>query len=143
MIVLDASVWVSRFVEADAHHEATRSWLSQYVRNGNRVAVPTVALAEVAGAVARRTSDTSMGTQTAGSVEQLPDSVVYDVDLELVQHATTIAASLRLSGIDSLYVALASQLGVPLVTWDREQMVRSEAVIDVRSPSESLGPVSS
>ena len=135
MIVLDASVWVSRFVEADAHHEATRRWLGRYVRSGEGVAVPTVALAEVAGAVARRTYDTSMGTQAAEQVEQLPDSRVYDVDLALVHHAATLAATLRLSGIDSVYVALASQLSAPLITWDREQIARSKGIIEVRSPA--------
>ncbi len=31
MIVVDASVWVSRLVPQDVHHELTRQWLERYI----------------------------------------------------------------------------------------------------------------
>ncbi|MCI0438124.1 MAG: type II toxin-antitoxin system ParD family antitoxin [Chloroflexi bacterium] len=34
MYVVDASVWVSRFITADAHHGLSHSWLQRQVESG-------------------------------------------------------------------------------------------------------------
>ncbi len=39
-------------------------------------------------------------------------------------HAAVLASTLRLRGADSIYVAVADRLRVPLVTWDREHRRR-------------------
>ena len=39
---------------------------------------------------------------------------------------------------DVLSVALAQALGVPLVTWDRQQRERVSQVIDALTPAEAL-----
>ena len=46
---------------------------------------------------------------------------LYDVDDELIAHATTIAIGRRVRGTDAIYVALAEMHDVPLITWDRQQ----------------------
>jgi predicted nucleic acid-binding protein len=42
---------------------------------------------------------------------------------------------LPLKGSDAVYVALAERMGIPLITWDNEQLARGAAVIDVRTPT--------
>lgn len=39
---------------------------------------------------------------------------------------------------DVLYVALAVELGVPLISWDRQQRERAATLVDVMTPVEAL-----
>ena len=59
---------------------------------------------------------------------------IQPVDTNLLQLALDLAADLRLKGADAIYVALAHQLGVPLVSWDKEQLQRSSGLIEAYTP---------
>ena len=137
MHVVDASVWVSRFVASDAYHADSRRWLGERVANGDLIAVPAVALAEIAGAVARRTGRSELGLRAMSLVRRLPIVRLVSVDMELAVLGAEAAAELGLRGADALYVALARRLNAPLVTWDQEQRVRSQATIAVLAPAEA------
>jgi predicted nucleic acid-binding protein len=56
------------------------------------------------------------------------------VDADLARTAADLASRFRLRGADAIYIAAASTLGLPLVTWDVEQRQRAARVIDVVSP---------
>ena len=47
-----------------------------------------------------------------------------------------IAAQYLIRGADAVYVALAAELDVPLVTWDHELLTRASVVVDVRTPDQ-------
>jgi predicted nucleic acid-binding protein len=59
---------------------------------------------------------------------------IVPIDQALAEAAARHAADLFLRGADAVYVALAERLGVPLITWDNEQLARAAAVIDARVP---------
>jgi predicted nucleic acid-binding protein len=48
--------------------------------------------------------------------------------------APRIAANLGLRGADAIYVAVAEQLRLPLITWDNEQEEKAKTSVDVRAP---------
>jgi predicted nucleic acid-binding protein len=136
--VVDASVWVSWFVPADAHHDPSRRWMSAQVAQGEPIVAPLLVLAEVAGAVARRTGLSALGAHAVSLVRHLPNARLVAVDEELAQLGALVAAQLRLRGADALYVALARRLGIPLVTWDQEQRERGRPLIAVLNPQDIL-----
>ena len=138
MYVVDASVWVSRFILEDVHHQPSRRWLDRQVAHDETIVAPALALAEVAGAISRRTGHSSLGTGATASLQRLPSMRLIPVDVELAQLGAELAAGLRLRGADALYVALAHRLGVPLVTWDREQRERGQETIVARTPTAML-----
>lgn len=138
MHVVDASVWVSRFVSGDVHHQPSREWLAGLVEEGASVAAPALLLAEVAGAIARRTDRSELAVQALSLLERLPGIRLVPIEMELAQLAGRLAAELGLRGADATYVSLAHRLGVPLVTWDREQRERSATAINVRTPADLL-----
>ena len=57
---------------------------------------------------------------------------------DLARLSANLAAQFRLRGADSVYVALARSLNMPLVTWDREQRARAPAAVTVRTPEDLL-----
>ena len=129
----DASVGVSRFVLNDGHHEPSYSWLEDTVIRGELIVAPALFLAEVAGAISRRTGRPELAAQAVDLLEQLPNSRLVAIDPHLARHAALLAGEHRLRGSDSFYVAL-QQLGFSLVTWDREQAERGSAATPVITP---------
>ncbi|RLC76512.1 MAG: VapC toxin family PIN domain ribonuclease [Chloroflexi bacterium] len=138
MHVVDASVWVSRFVREDSYHEASRDWLEKALFRGKRLVAPGILLPEVAGALARRTDRPDLAQQVVATLERLPTLRLVPVGKELAELAADLAAELRLRGADALYVAVAYRLRIPLITWDREQKERSGKVIVALTPEEAL-----
>lgn len=135
MMVIDASAWVSRLVPQDEHHQVTRQWLETYLTAYGRLAVPIVLLAEVAGAVSRRTRRANLVRQAVEGLLRLRGVRVVAVDRRLGQASAQLAAALHLRGADAISVALAQQLNLPLVTWNQEQQARARQVITVYTPA--------
>ena len=132
-VVLDASVWVSRLVLQDEFHAAVKSWMEQQREAGVQFISPTLLLAEVGGAISRRTGDPALGKQAIHQLEDLPGLRLVEMDNELIHEAASLAAELGLRGADSVYVAVARQLNLPLVTFDVDQRERSGEKITIQS----------
>ncbi len=129
-MVVDASVWVSVLVPQDVHHTQSRAWLEERMREGALLIAPVILLAEVGGAVARRTGESGLGRRAAEVLLSLPNLRLVPVDDRVGYEAARLAAQLGLRGADAVYVATAALLGVPLVTWDIEQRERAQPVVE-------------
>jgi predicted nucleic acid-binding protein len=134
-MVVDATVVVSRLVTHDAHHAASRAWLARHVAAGGLLIAPALLLAEVAGAVARRTGAPRLAQRAVETVLGLPALRLVPVDDVLARTAADLAGRLRLRGADAVYIAAAAALQLPLVTWDLEQRERAARVIEVLAPA--------
>ena len=135
MIVLDASVWISALKPLDVHHQVSDQWLADWISGGGTISVPTLFLAEVGGAVARRSGVPALGLQAVADLLKDPAIRLLPVNQPRAEASARHASSLLIRGSDAVYVALAEQLGVPLITWDNEQLTRAATVIDVRAPT--------
>jgi predicted nucleic acid-binding protein len=139
--VVDASVWVSRLVPQDVHHAASRRWLEEQAAGGDLVISPTLLLAEVAGAVSRRTGQSELAHQAVQMLLRLTELRLVPLDSRLGRSAARLAAEIGLRGADAVYVATAHHLNVPLVTLDREQQARAGRLVEVRSPGQRGRPI--
>ena len=109
------------------------------MRRGEMIAVPTIVLAEISGALARSSGDVEKGLAANRMVQRLYFVRFVSVDARLGHLGAVTASTYRLRGCDALYVALALRLGVPLITWDREQRERGSGIIQAMTPEEALG----
>jgi predicted nucleic acid-binding protein len=134
-MVVDASVIVSRLVPHDIHHEVSLHWLARHVAEGGLVVVPALLLPEVSGAVARQTGVPALAPAAIQAVLRLPRLRLIPIDEHLARTAADLAGRFRIRGADAVYVAVASDLGLPLVTWDGEQGDRAERVVEVLTPT--------
>lgn len=136
MTVTDASLWVSRFLGDDAFHVASRAWLETTVGSGQALVAPASVLAEVSGAIARRTGSTQLGYQVALQIRQVPTFQLIAIDAAIGDFAAEVASTYRIRGGDALYVAVAHQLQLPLISWDEEQLSRAESFVETYRPDE-------
>jgi predicted nucleic acid-binding protein len=129
--VIDASVWVSRLVHADAHHRASVAWFEAREAEGDLLLAPALMPPEVAGAISRRTGNAPLAWRAVRSLLRLPALRLAAIDSALSERAARLAADLALRGADAVYAALAQALGVPLATLDREQRERASRRVEV------------
>lgn len=134
LFVVDASVWVSSLVSQEIHHVTSRNWLAQASHHGHSLVAPVLLMAEVTAAITRRTNQV-LGQQTLEMLAKMPNLRLVALDKRMAQLAAQIAIHYRLRGADAFYVALAYQLNAPLVTWDNEQLVRTQGLIVAQEPT--------
>lgn len=135
MIVSDASVWVSHLIAQEIYHTTSRKWLTTLVRNKKLIVAPALLLAEVGGAIARRTGDKKLGYQAVSHILSTPNLRLVYTDSNLGRMAANMAVEQQLRGADALYVAVAHQLKIPLVSWDQEQISRATSVVTAYMPN--------
>lgn len=132
--VIDASVWISRLLPQDANHASAVSWVNGYVRGGGILTAPTVLAIEVGAAISMRTKQPADAHAAANQLYTLRFVRLAPIDQGLVSEAKDLAADLGLRGADALYVALARQLGIVLVSFDAEQLTLPSHLIQTIKP---------
>jgi predicted nucleic acid-binding protein len=133
-VVIDASVWVSRLVHQDTNHYASRLWVTRYIAAGGFLVAPTLLVIEVAASISRQTGQLALAKAEAKNLYSIPSIRLMPLDSELVWAAVEVAADLQLRTGDATYVAIAHQLNIPLVSWDKEQLQRAGSIITTYTP---------
>lgn len=123
-IVVDASVWVARLVSEDEFYEPVKKWMSECLEADDQFLAPSLLLAEVGGAISRRTTS-ALGMDAVEQLQDLSSLQLIEMEHSLIQEAAQLAVELGLRGADSIYVAVAARLGVPLATFDADQREKS------------------
>ncbi len=134
MAVIDASVYVALVNEQEDAHEASISWFHKAVLSGESMVAPVIILAEVAAAISRGVGNPVLAHRTISQLQNSRIIRLQQVSAELGARAAAIAADYKIRGCDSIYVALAEQMGSVLVTLDGQQLERGTEVIEVRVP---------
>ena len=150
MPVLDASVCVALFNDREPGHEAALAWFRAASRGPDLVVAPVILLPEVAaaltrGTAGRKTASSTAVTPAAGAADAIASTVellrsrrileLFPIDEALAAHAAGVAGRLGLRGADALYVALADQLAMPLVSFDRQQLERGGRLVEIHRPA--------
>jgi predicted nucleic acid-binding protein len=89
---------------------------------------------ETASGIARATNQSAIAIRAAHQLYTLPFIHIVPIDQHLVNEAANIAATYRLRGADSIFVALAKIEAVPLVSFDQVQLTRPMGVIATIRP---------
>lgn len=108
-------------------------WMADQRAAGTQFLSPALLLAEMAGAITRRTGEPPLGLQAIRGLENLACLHLVDMDRSLLDEAARLAAELGLRGADSTYAAVASRLNLPLVTLDADQKERAVGHVAVRT----------
>jgi predicted nucleic acid-binding protein len=134
MPVLDASVCVALFHRGDPGHLASRRWLAERQGEEEPIVSPVILLAEVAAALGRGLGDADLAREAVRLLRGRHLVELFPVTEALAARAAEIAADQKIRGCDAVYVALARQLDMELVTQDLQQLERGAAVVATRLP---------
>jgi predicted nucleic acid-binding protein len=133
-VVLDASVWVSSLLPNDRNHAPATSWIASHVSNNGLMVAPLLLVTETAGAIARVAQNPGLARASVNQLYAFPVMSLLPLDQPLVDEATDMAINFNLKGADAFYVAVAKLLGIPLVTFDTEQLTRPANIITTIKP---------
>jgi len=56
------------------------------------------------------------------------------MDFALIRTAINVANDLQLRAGDATYVAVAYQLSIPLISWDKEQLRKASKIVQTYTP---------
>ena len=143
MYTLDANVFQRDANTRDPDYSTCHALIEQLVTKQQRIIVPMIVLAEIAGPLRRSFGDPIRARLYADSVAILPNVTLVDVDLALGQVAADLAADYALRGMDAIYVATAQQNSTTLITLDGDVLQRARAIVPVQTPAEALADLSS
>ena len=133
-VVIDASVWISFLLLGDIHHVPAVIWLNAYINGGGNIVAPSILAVETGSGISRVAQNAAFARNAVSVTYSFPYLTLQGIDQALIDEATDVAVTFRLKGADSIYVALAKQLGVPLVSFDQEQLTRPVGVISTIRP---------
>ena len=115
MICLDANVFVSATLTGEKFCEPSRLFMRAAEVDRLSVCAPSLLLAEIAGAISRR-STRENGRVLTRLARRFPGLVLVPLDETLVLRAAKLAVTLQLRGADACYVAVARHEDATLVT---------------------------
>lgn len=133
-VVVDASVWISWLAPNDANHHIARLWLDRHTANGGEMVAPALLLTEVAAGIRRATNSANDAQAMASYLATFVPLTLVPLEPALVSGATYVAAQFALKAADAFYVAAAKEIGIPLVTFDKEQLARPVGYIVTLRP---------
>ena len=124
-LVVDSSILAASFLETDRFHQESINFIVGLENGGYTFHVPYLGLVEVISAVSRqpRTNRLAVLARTIQSLtdwEQTGVMVLYPLNRDRMELASSIAIRFRLRGADSVFAALAEELDIPLKTFDQE-----------------------
>ena len=122
--VLDASVIVKWFLrEKEADRDRALALRALHISGKSKIFIPRLTLLEVLNAIRfNPNADEETGQAALEALEDLHLETIPG-DADLLRKTNAIAWAYKMTIYDALYVALAEQLGYPLITAD-ERMIR-------------------
>lgn len=133
-VVIDASVWVSQLRSQDIHHDVSRLWVERYAVAGGILIASTFLSIEVAAAISRGTGDPLLAKEAVRKLRDFSAINLLPLDSVLIQSAIDVATDLQLRAGDAIYVALAHQLHISLISWDKEQLQKASTLVTTYTP---------
>ncbi|MDQ3929913.1 MAG: type II toxin-antitoxin system VapC family toxin [Chloroflexota bacterium] len=135
-VVLDASVWVSSELLTDSNHFVASAWINRHLEAHGYFVEPVWLLAEVAAAISRQAGPQHANNTIALLARLYRQQTMRFLPMSpaLMNDTVAIARDYGIRAGDAVYVALARQLAIPLVSFDRDHLTRVNSIITVIKP---------
>ena len=133
-LVVDASVFLAFVIPEEKEHGESARFFACCETGNHQILFPALALAEVAGGVARRKRDPEKAALAVSRMRRFAGASIFLLTEESAMAAAKLAANHFLRGADAVYCQLARENRVPLITFDMEILKRAPGVMRALSP---------
>ncbi len=133
-VTVDASVFVNAFSPDEDGSDASAEFLSKLQKDNVPLIQPTLFFPEVVASIARKEDDADVALELMQELKKFPKLTFIELDDDLAEYASEVAANHRLRGSDAVYAAVALRFGTELITLDKEQLERLPKVLTVKKP---------
>jgi predicted nucleic acid-binding protein len=137
LVAIDTSVFAAATLRHEVAHQVADRLMHMLAQDQTKIAVPSILIPEIMSALQRNKYPLPRIRQLVLAYRS-PHLMIVPVDLQLADEAGEIAILQGTKGSDSIFLALARSLTVPLLTLDREQQDRAPADIEVFTPEQAL-----
>jgi predicted nucleic acid-binding protein len=131
MIVVDASVIVSKYLENERFHLKARRFFQRLIKSKEIILLPEIAFPEIASAISRGTGNPQYALDFCRELRLFSNFIFIPIDESISDLSVEIASKYFLKGADAIYVAVAYRYDVPLATFDEEQKKKASKIIKV------------
>jgi predicted nucleic acid-binding protein len=133
-VTVDASVFVNAFSPDEDGSDTSAEFLSKLQKDDVPLIQPTLFFPEVVASIARKQDDAEVALELMQELKKFPKLTFIELDDDLAEYASEVAAKHRLRGSDAVYAAVALRFGTELITLDKEQLERLPKVLMVKKP---------
>ena len=134
MYCIDASVILSAIRPKELFSVKSQFFLGKLKADGLKVFCPEIIIPEITSGLFRATKDAKISYDFSLIMRGLPNFSFVAVDSRLADLAAWIVTETGLRGADAIYVALAYDYQLELITLDKEQLQKGKKVIKTRTP---------
>src|SRR5579864_1469575 len=133
-VVADASVWVSWLSPLESNYSSSNTWMERFNASRGQFVAPSFLQIEIAASISRKTGQITKALAAVEALNSIDTMQVLPLDASLVQTATDVAINLQMRAGDAIYVALARQMNIPLISWDKDQLSKASRFITTYTP---------
>jgi predicted nucleic acid-binding protein len=113
-------------------------WLEHCIAHSLQIHFPLLIIPELAGVLSRSGISTVEIADEIDKIVQRSTIHLHGLDFTHSLLAARVASISGLKGADAVFVALAANLGIPLVTWDKQQRERGAMFCRTMTPVEVM-----
>ncbi len=134
MYCIDASVIVNSQLEREPYYSQSKAFLIMVKEKNLKVFLPEIVIPEITSGILRATMDDNFAFQFANNLRSISNFPFVPVDSKLANLASWIICKTKLKSADAIYIALAFDYNLELVTLDKEQLEKGKKFVKVRRP---------
>lgn len=134
MYCIDASVIVNSQLEREPYHNQSKDFLIIVEEKNLKVFLPEIVIPEITSGILRATMDENFAFQFANNLRSISNFLFVPVDSKLANLASWIICKTGLKSADAIYITLAFDYNLELITLDKEQLEKGKKLVKVRRP---------
>jgi predicted nucleic acid-binding protein len=134
MYCLDASVIVSSQLKKEVFYFQSKRFLERVKREKIKIFLPEIVIPEIISGVFRGTQNKKLTLEFVSLLRELPNFLFIPVDAKLSNLAGSIITETGLKANDAIYVALAYDYDLELITLDKDQLEKGKKFVKTRMP---------